>query len=108
MALFEGDRMDDAVKWLPMPWLQPGRRRSDLQRTQSIRPKEDAFGSSVMIGIRKRCGLHKISGREEEVRVKESEFGIKAESDDVKRLAKKYGIPYREVAEKADRKCKEI
>ena len=45
-----------------------------------------------------------ISGKEEEVGVKVSEFGAKAEFDDVRRLAKKYKIPYREVAKKVDKR----
>ncbi|HDH41657.1 MAG TPA: DUF111 family protein [Candidatus Altiarchaeales archaeon] len=39
----------------------------------------------------------RIRGKIEKIRVKRSEHGIKPEFDDVRRIAKKYGMPFRDV-----------
>ncbi|ODS38760.1 MAG: hypothetical protein A7316_07155 [Candidatus Altiarchaeales archaeon WOR_SM1_86-2] len=87
---------------------------SEKEKLAELLMRETATLGVRVIGVKERFEAAreirkvriKISGREEEVRVKKSEFGIKAESDDIKRLAKKYNIPYRKVAEKVDGKCK--
>jgi len=83
---------------------------SEKEKLAELLMRETATLGVRVIGVEERFEAAReirkvrinISWREEEVRVKKSEFGIKAESDDVKRLAKKYNIPYREVAEKVD------